>query len=107
MDSIFWSLNPGLPSSVEVIEINGHTTETFPKVATRMAMIEQAAVDLLKRLGSQCPACQAPGYWVTARHPGLPCAACGRPFEWRAKWAAVWHEVRYCSDRCRRTGSAG
>lgn len=46
---------------------------------TRMALIEQAAVDLLKRLGSQCPACQAPGYWVTARHPGLPCAACGRP----------------------------
>ena len=33
MDSIFWSLNPGLPSSVEVIEINGHTTETFPKGA--------------------------------------------------------------------------
>ncbi len=33
MDSIFWSLNPGLPTAVEVIEINGHTTETFPKGA--------------------------------------------------------------------------
>jgi predicted dehydrogenase len=33
MDSIFWSLNPGLPTSVEVIEINGHTSETFPKGA--------------------------------------------------------------------------
>jgi hypothetical protein len=21
---------------------------------------------------------------------------------WRAKWAANWDEVRYCSDRCRR-----
>lgn len=33
MDSIFWSLNPGLPSSVEVLEIYGHTKEAFPKGA--------------------------------------------------------------------------
>lgn len=33
MDSIFWSLNPGLPTSVEVLEIYGHTAETFPKGA--------------------------------------------------------------------------
>lgn len=31
MDSIFMSMNPGYPLSVEVLEINGHTTETFPK----------------------------------------------------------------------------
>ncbi|MGP1283872.1 MAG: DUF2256 domain-containing protein [Parasphingopyxis sp.] len=31
------------------------------------------------------------------------CAACGRPFAWRKKWRAVWDEVKYCSDRCRRT----
>jgi hypothetical protein len=30
------------------------------------------------------------------------CAVCGRPFQWRRKWKAVWHEVRYCSERCRR-----
>ena len=39
------------------------------------------------------------------RNPhGLPvkvCAACGRPFTWRRKWAKVWDEVRYCSDACR------
>jgi len=29
------------------------------------------------------------------------CATCGRPFVWRKKWAKVWDEVRYCSDRCR------
>jgi hypothetical protein len=29
------------------------------------------------------------------------CATCGRPFTWRKKWARVWDEVRYCSDRCR------
>ena len=31
------------------------------------------------------------------------CAACGLPFTWRKKWERVWDEVRYCSDRCRRT----
>jgi hypothetical protein len=30
------------------------------------------------------------------------CATCGRPFAWRRKWADVWDEVRYCSERCRR-----
>jgi hypothetical protein len=33
--------------------------------------------------------------------PEKPCAACGRPFAWRKKWAKVWDEVKYCSDRCR------
>ena len=33
------------------------------------------------------------------------CAACGRSFEWRRKWARDWDQVRYCSDRCRRHGS--
>ncbi|MEO0411558.1 MAG: DUF2256 domain-containing protein [Pseudomonadota bacterium] len=30
------------------------------------------------------------------------CVTCGRPFAWRRKWAAVWNEVKYCSERCRR-----
>lgn len=38
--------------------------------------------------------------------PEKPCAACGRPFAWRRKWAKVWDEVRFCSDRCRREGRA-
>jgi hypothetical protein len=33
--------------------------------------------------------------------PQKICATCGRPFAWRKKWARVWDEVRYCSDRCR------
>lgn len=37
--------------------------------------------------------------------PEKPCAVCGRPFAWRRKWAKVWDEVRYCSDRCRRARS--
>ncbi|MAK63014.1 MAG: DUF2256 domain-containing protein [Ponticaulis sp.] len=34
--------------------------------------------------------------------PEKTCRACGRPFIWRKKWARVWDEVVYCSERCRR-----
>ena len=37
--------------------------------------------------------------------PTKTCAACGRPFAWRKKWAKVWEQVRYCSDRCRGQGA--
>ncbi|WP_166263910.1 DUF2256 domain-containing protein [Marinobacter caseinilyticus] len=40
--------------------------------------------------------------------PNLPaklCPICLRPFNWRKKWANNWHEVRYCSERCRRRRS--
>ena len=33
--------------------------------------------------------------------PEKVCAACGRAFTWRRKWAANWEAVRYCSDACR------
>ncbi|WP_456773201.1 DUF2256 domain-containing protein [Bradyrhizobium sp. USDA 4369] len=33
--------------------------------------------------------------------PTKICAACGRPFAWRRKWARDWDEVKYCSLRCR------
>jgi hypothetical protein len=36
-----------------------------------------------------------------AELPEKICAACGRPFAWRRKWAKIWEEVRYCSDACR------
>lgn len=29
------------------------------------------------------------------------CLQCERPFTWRKKWARCWHEVRYCSQRCK------
>ncbi|MFZ4059259.1 MAG: DUF2256 domain-containing protein [Ferruginibacter sp.] len=34
------------------------------------------------------------------------CVVCNRPFSWRKKWAKVWHEVKYCSDQCRRNKTA-
>ncbi|HMR88127.1 MAG TPA: DUF2256 domain-containing protein [Saprospiraceae bacterium] len=33
--------------------------------------------------------------------PTKICVVCGRPFTWRKKWEKVWHEVKYCSDKCR------
>lgn len=41
------------------------------------------------------------------RKPHLPskqCPVCAQPFAWRKKWARDWHNVRYCSERCRRAG---
>jgi len=38
--------------------------------------------------------------------PAKICLACNRPFTWRKKWARSWDEVRYCSDRCRKTPPA-
>jgi hypothetical protein len=35
--------------------------------------------------------------------PSKICAACQKPFAWRKKWAKDWDNVRFCSDRCRRT----
>jgi len=37
--------------------------------------------------------------------PSKLCPVCGRPFVWRKKWARDWEQVRYCSERCRRTGA--
>ncbi|MFT6073613.1 MAG: hypothetical protein ACJAZ1_000522 [Yoonia sp.] len=33
--------------------------------------------------------------------PQKICTTCGKPFAWRKKWAKVWDEVRYCSERCK------
>ena len=39
--------------------------------------------------------------------PQKNCVCCGLPFTWRKKWAKVWTEVKYCSERCRRDRTAG
>jgi hypothetical protein len=35
--------------------------------------------------------------------PTKVCCVCGRAFEWRKKWKDDWEQVKYCSQRCRRT----
>nr|WP_081926199.1 DUF2256 domain-containing protein [Massilia sp. LC238] len=42
-----------------------------------------------------------------AELPVKDCLQCGRPFAWRKKWARDWDQVRYCSERCRRTARGG
>ena len=37
-----------------------------------------------------------------ANFPTKLCLACHRPFVWRKKWKAVWQEVKYCSEACRK-----
>ncbi|NNJ76588.1 MAG: DUF2256 domain-containing protein [Anderseniella sp.] len=39
--------------------------------------------------------------------PTKLCATCLRSFCWRRKWEKVWSEVRYCSERCRRSAKSG
>ena len=38
--------------------------------------------------------------------PHKTCAACGLPFAWRKKWERDWDQVKYCSERCRRSAKA-
>jgi hypothetical protein len=35
--------------------------------------------------------------------PVKTCAHCTLPFSWRKKWERDWEQVRYCSERCRRS----
>lgn len=48
---------------------------------TRMAAIERATRDLVRRFQSHCPQCDHRGFDVTERIPGLPCSWCGDPTE--------------------------
>ncbi len=45
----------------------------------RMERIGQAAQDLARRLCTLCPICDAPGFQIMERIPGLLCADCGAP----------------------------
>jgi len=38
--------------------------------------------------------------------PHKTCAACGLDFAWRKKWERDWDNVKYCSDRCRRSAKS-
>lgn len=45
----------------------------------RMRAIRRATIDLLRRARSVCPDCARPGFAVTERLAGLPCAWCASP----------------------------
>ncbi len=68
---------------------------------TRMKHIEQAATDLLQRMQSACPACNTPGFWISERQPGLPCASCQLPTSSYLSevWTCVCCEHRSMPER--------
>lgn len=42
-------------------------------------------------------------YAMKKQHlPSKICITCGRPFNWRKKWARDWEHVKYCSEKCKR-----
>lgn len=58
---------------------------------TRMATIRRATENLIRRIQSECPRCESPGFWAAERIAGLPCRDCGGATdEARAeRWACV------------------
>lgn len=71
----------------------------------RMAVIAGLAARLAQRLSTPCPHCQALGWGLLRREPGLTCSDCGTPT------ALVLSEVQGCTacgaeDRMPRTGTA-
>lgn len=37
--------------------------------------------------------------------PVKDCLRCGREMVWRKSWEKTWDEVKYCSEKCKRTKS--
>jgi hypothetical protein len=46
---------------------------------TRMAVIKEAALKLVRKIKSFCPQCSLPGFDVTSHRKGLKCSNCGMP----------------------------
>lgn len=46
---------------------------------------------------------------MTHKKINLPkkiCQGCNKEFQWRKRWRNNWEQVIYCSERCRRKGTA-
>ncbi len=60
---------------------------------TRMKNIEKATYDLLTKIKSYCPQCNIPGFDITKRIKGLPCAMCAMP-------TTLVHYLIYQCQKC-------
>ena len=71
---------------------------------TRMASIRRLGFQLVRRLNSNCPACQSPGWGRTGSRPGLPCSWCSTPTELTLTelWGCV--ACNHSEDRARADG---
>lgn len=73
-DAFDWAI--GLSKEGKVFVENDLRAHTNP---TRMANILKATQDLSRKMNSSCPKCSSPGFWITDRKKGLPCAYCAAP----------------------------
>jgi len=71
---------------------------------TRMRQIAVLGERLVRRLGTPCPACAAPGFGRTGLVGGLPCLACGTP---TARTLAEVHACPGCGHDERRPREDG
>jgi hypothetical protein len=60
---------------------------------TRMKNIAKATSNLLRKIKNNCPQCNIPGFDITQRIKGLPCAMCGMP-------TTLIHSVIYQCQKC-------
>lgn len=59
--------------------ITGETDMRAMFNPTRMEIIQQAAINLVKKINNLCPNCASPGFGAERSIPGLPCAQCSLP----------------------------
>ena len=65
----------------------------LPSIYTRLWMVK----------GSNDKADQQEKKYKKGNLPVKICECCNRPMEWRKSWAKNWNEVKYCSEKCRRS----
>lgn len=64
----------------------------------RRPLIEAAARDLISRLHSQCPHCQAVDFSIRQKKSGLPCAACHAPTPQVKAWVRQCQACGFAQD---------
>ena len=75
LEAAFTSALEQSPSSLVFLEVDVRAHAN----PTRLEIIRLAAQDLVKKLSSLCPECEAPGFWIVEHIAGLPCEECGTP----------------------------
>lgn len=64
----------------------------------RRPLIHAAACDLISRLQSQCPQCQAVDFSIRQKKSGLPCAACHAPTPQVKAWVRQCQACGFAQD---------
>ncbi len=87
---VTYSMSSGLHNTAELKVVMKRLIKTHGSVyvetdmramnnPTRMEVIGNAALKLIEKIKSVCPACDTPGFSITEIKKGLPCEWCGSP----------------------------